>query len=126
MAQSSKWHATREARMKELFDGKQFTVESEFKNEEPQETPLGYKVKSGWRLVSTDGSMHIVVGKSLLNKLADSGAVEKPATRKRGRPRKEQPLEQAEQWASRDIPDDAQQITQAGPTYDNPNADQKA
>jgi hypothetical protein len=125
MTQASKWHETRAARIKDLFDGKKFTVESEFKNEEPQETPLGYKVKSGWRLVSTDGTMRIVVGKALLNRLADSGAVDKPEGRKRGRPRK-QPLEQAEQWASRDMPDDAQQVTQAGPTYTNPNADQKA
>lgn len=122
----SKWHETRQARMDELFSGKKFVVTEEFKNQEPQETPLGYKVKNGWRLESTDGTMHIVVGKSLLNSLAEAGAVAKPETRRRGRPCKEQPLEQAEQWASRDIPNDAQQITQAGPTYVNFNASQEA
>jgi hypothetical protein len=124
--QSSKWHATRDARMKELFEGKKFTIVGEFKNEGPLTTPLGYKVKSGWHLAATDGSMECVVGKALLNKLVDTGAVEKPAPKKRGRPRKEQPIEQAEPWASRDISDDSQQITQAGPTYLNPNASQEA
>src|SRR6187402_669989 len=123
--QASKWHATREARMHSLFEGKKFTILEEFKHEEPQETPLGYKVSSGWRLESTDGTMNIVVGKSLLNTLVDSGAVDKPAPKKRGRPRK-QPIEQAEQWANRDMPGDAQEVTQAGPTYVNPNASQEA
>lgn len=122
--QASKWHSTRDARMKEVFEGKKFTVVEEFKNEEPQETPLGYKVKNGWRLRATDGTL-IVVGKALLNSLAELGVVAKPEAKKRGRPRKE-PLKQAEQWASRDMPDDAQQITQAGPTYTNPNSEESA
>jgi hypothetical protein len=123
--QSSKWHATRDAKLKELFDGKKFTVVEEFKNEGPLKTPLGYKIKNGWHLAATDGSMECVVGKSLLNYLVDSGAVEKPEAKKRGRPRK-QPLEQAEEWASRDMPDDAQEVTQAGPTYVNPNSEESA
>jgi len=123
--QSSKWHATRDARMKEIFEGKEFVIVQEFKNEGPLKTPLGYKVKSGWHLAATDGSMECVVGKSLLNTLIDSGAVAKPAPKKRGRPRK-QPIEQAEQWANRDMPGDAQEVTQAGPTYVNPNASQEA
>jgi hypothetical protein len=122
---SSKWHTTRDAKLKEVFGDKQFTVVEEFKNQDPQATPLGYKVKSGWRLAATDGSMECVVGKALLNYLADSGKVEKPAAKKRGRPRKS-PVQQAEQWASRDIPDDAQQVSQAGPTYVNPNSEESA
>jgi hypothetical protein len=61
----------------------------------------------------------------LLKQLAkDYNAVELPPSRKRGRPRK-QPLEQAEKWAGRDIPNDAQQITQPGPTYINYNANEE-
>lgn len=37
---------------------------------------------------------------------------------------KKKPLEQAEEWADRDLPSDAEQITQAGPTYSNPNEDE--
>lgn len=120
--QKSKWHQTRKARMDELFAGKTFEVVAPFDFEEPVETPLGYKVSKGYNLVSTDGTMNIYVGKALMNQLAEEyNAVEKPATRKRGRPRK-QPLAQAEQWAGRDMPGDAQQVTQAGPTYTNPNS----
>lgn len=39
---------------------------------------------------------------------------------------KKKPIEQAEDWANRDIPDDAQQVTQAGPTYENPNSKETA
>jgi hypothetical protein len=120
----SKWHSTRKARMDKLFTGKKFEVVREVNSKEPLETPLGYKIHKGYELKASDGST-IYVGKSLLNQLAeDYNAVEKPAPKKRGRPRK-QPLEQAEVWADRDIPDDAQQITQAGPTYVNPNADEE-
>lgn len=122
--QKSKWHETRKARMDELFAGKQFEVVAPFDFAEPVETPLGYKVSKGYNLISTDGTMNIYVGKALMTQLAEEyNAVDKPVARKRGRPRK-QPLEQAEVWAGRDIPDDAQQITQAGPTYTNPNADE--
>lgn len=38
---------------------------------------------------------------------------------------KDQPIEQAEEWAGREIPEDAQQITQAGPTHTNPNSSQE-
>jgi len=37
---------------------------------------------------------------------------------------KKKPIKQAEVWANRDIPDDAQEISQPGPTYDNPNANE--
>lgn len=123
--QSSKWHATRNARIKELIEGKHYVVVEEFKSGQPIETPLGYKVKSGWYLEDSATGAKIAVGKSLMNTLADADVVEKPAPKKRGRPRKSEPLAQAEEWASRDIPDDAQQITQAGPTYTNPNAGQE-
>jgi hypothetical protein len=121
--QANKWHSTRKARMDELFAGRKFRVVEEVNSDEPLETPLGYKVKKGYRL--EDESGQIVVGKALLNQLAeDYNAVEKPEPKRRGRPRKE-PLAQAEEWASRDMPDDAQQVTQAGPTYTNPNADEE-
>lgn len=127
--QKSKWHETRKARMDELFAGKKFRVVEEFKSDEPVATPLGYKVKSGYRLEQvghlTRDVREIVVGKSLLNTLAEEyNAVEKPAPKKRGRPRK-QPLEQAEEWAARNIPNDATPITQPGETYTNPNADEE-
>lgn len=123
--QKSKWHETRKARMDELFAGKKFRVVEEVKSDEPVATPLGYKVKSGYRLEQVDGGSSFVVGKSLLNTLAEEyDAVEKPAPKKRGRPRK-QPLEQAEEWAGRDIPNDAFPITQPGETYTNPNADEE-
>jgi hypothetical protein len=112
--------------MTELFEGKRYEVVEEFNSSEPVETPLGYKVNKGYKLRALDGSADIFVGKALLTQLADDyAAVEKPAPKRRGRPRK-QPIEQAEEWASRDIPDDAQNITQAGPTYTNPNADEEA
>jgi hypothetical protein len=38
--------------------------------------------------------------------------------------KRKKPLDQAEEWANRDMPDDAQRITQAGPTYSNPNEDE--
>lgn len=129
--QSSKWHSTRKARMDELFAGRKFRVVEEVSSDEPLETPLGYKIKKGYRLELVEGKFpgevaDIYVGKALLNQLADEyDAVEKPEPKRRGRPRK-QPLEQAEDWASRDIPNDAQQITQAGPTYTNPNESQEA
>src|SRR5687768_3654811 len=123
--QKSKWHETRKARMDELFAGKKFEIVAPFDFDEPVETPLGYKVSKGYNLRSTDGSMDIYVGKALMTQLADEyNAVEKPAPKKRGRPRKQEPLAQAEEWASRDMPDDAQQVTQPGSTYSNPNEDQ--
>lgn len=121
----TKWHETRKARMDELFSNKKFHIVSEEVLDEPLETALGYKTKKGYWIQSGDEKLW--VGKALLNQIADQyNAVEKPAPKKRGRPKKEQPIEQAEQWASRDIPNDAQQITQAGPTYTNPNASQEA
>ena len=121
--QKSKWHETRKARMDELFKGKTFEIVKEFKSDEPVATPLGYKVKSGYELRSSDGDS-VVVGKSLINTLADEyNAIEKPEAKKRGRPRK-QPLEQAEQWAGRDMPNDAAPVTQPGETYINPNEDE--
>lgn len=129
--QANKWHSTRKARMDELFAGRKFRIIDEVNSEEPLETPLGYKIKKGYRLELVEGSFpgevaDIYVGKALLNQLADEyNAVEKPEPKRRGRPRKK-PLEQAEQWTSRDMPDDAQQITQAGPTYTNPNESQEA
>ncbi len=123
--QKSKWHETRKTRMDELFSGKKFRVVEAVKFDEPVATPLGYKVKSGYRLEQVDGGDSFVVGKSLLNAIAEEyNAVEKPAPKKRGRPRKH-PLEQAEEWAARDIPDDAYPITQPGETYTNPNADEE-
>jgi hypothetical protein len=125
--QSDKWHTTRKARMDELFIGKKFVIAEEFKYNEPVETPLGYKVNKGYRLRAEDGSSEIYVGKALLNQLADDyDAVEKPEPKKRGRPKKQEPIEQAEEWASRDIPGDAQEVTQAGPTYSNPNESETA
>lgn len=122
--QSSKWHATRKARMDEMFSGRKFEIVSEETLDEPLETVLGYKAKKGYWLRS--GDVKIWVGKSLLNTLADEyNAVEKPEPKRRGRPRK-QPLAQAEEWAARDMPDTASPITQAGPTYVNPNADEEA
>jgi hypothetical protein len=121
MDQKSKWHETRKARMDSLFAGRSYRIVEEKKFDEPQETPLGYKVKSGYVIESLDGQQRFTVGKALVNTLADEyGAIEKPAAKKRGRPRK-QPLEQAEEWAGRDIPDDAGPITQPGPTMTNPN-----
>jgi hypothetical protein len=123
--QKSKWHETRKARLDELFTGKKFHIVGEFKSDEPVATPLGYKVKSGYRLEPTEGGDTFVVGKSLLNTLADEyNAVEKPSPKRRGRPRK-QPIEQAEEWAGRDIPGDASPITQPGQPLTNPNADEE-
>lgn len=120
--QKSKWHETRKTRMDELFTGKKFEVVREFKSDEPVATPLGYKVKSGYELRSGDET--IVVGKALLNTLADEyDAVDKPEPKRRGRPRK-QPVEQAEVWANREMPSDASPVTQAGPTMTNPNEDE--
>jgi len=123
--QSGKWHETRKARMDQLFKDKKYVVVEEATLDEPQETPLGYKTKKGYWLQS--GQEKVWVGKALLKQLAEEyDAVELPAPKRRGRPRKEQPLEQAEQWVSRDMPNDAQQITQAGPTFVNPNAGETA
>src|SRR4051812_10193912 len=123
--QDSKWHETRKARMDSLFSGKKYVLVEKKKFDTPQQTPLGYKVKSGYVIKSADGDQTFVVGKSLLNTLADEyNAIEKPEKAKRGRPRK-QPLEQAEVWADRDMPNDASPVTQAGPTYTNPNSDEE-
>lgn len=122
--QKSKWHETRKQKLDELFAGRQYTIVEEKKFTEPEETPLGYKVKSGYVIESTDGQQRFVVGKALINTLADEyNAIEKPVAKKRGRPRK-QPIEQAEQWAGRKLPEDASPVTQAGPTMINPNADE--
>jgi hypothetical protein len=126
--QKAKWHETRKARMDELFKGKKFQIEEEVKFDEPVATPLGYKIKSGYRIVEIDkltrDYVEYFVGKSLVKILADEyDAIEKPAAKKRGRPRK-QPLEQAEEWAGRDIQDTAWPITQPGPALDNPNEDE--
>lgn len=120
---TSKWHETRKARMEELFSGKKFEIVETVDSDTPIATPLGYKVNKGYRLRETDGST-IVVGKALLNTLADDfDAVEKPEAKKRGRPRK-QPLEQAEEWAGREMPGDASPVTQPGPAMVNPNEDE--
>lgn len=126
--QKAKWHETRKARMDELFQGKKFEIHEEVEFDEPKATPLGYKIKKGYRIVEvgklTRDHVEYFVGKSLVNILADEyDAIEKPAPKKRGRPRK-QPLEQAEQWAGRELPDDAGPITQPGPTLVNPNEDE--
>jgi hypothetical protein len=129
--QASKWHSTRKARMDQLFAGRKFRVVEEVNSDEPLETPLGYKIKKGYRLQLVEGTFpgevaEFYVGKALLNQLAEEyDAVDKPTPKKRGRPRK-QPIEQAEEWASRDIPADAQQITQPGPTFSNPNESETA
>lgn len=123
-SQGSKWHTTRKARLDSLFAGRSYRIVEEKKFDTPQETPLGYKVKSGYVIESTDGEQKFVVGKSLINIIADDySGITKPVSKKRGRPKK-QPIEQAEEWAGRDIPDDAQQITQPGPAVVNPNADE--
>ncbi len=122
--QKTKWHSTRKARMDSLFSGRTYKIVAEEKFDTPQKTPLGYTVKSGYIIESTDGKQRFTVGKSLINILADDyNAIDKPAPKKRGRPRK-QPLEQAEQWAGRDLPNDAYPITQPGPTLTNPNQDE--
>lgn len=122
--QKTKWHGTRKAKMDELFKGRRYTIVEEKKFDTPQETPLGYKVKSGYLIRSTDGEQEFVVGKALINTLADEySAIEKPAPKKRGRPRKD-PVEQAEDWAARELPGDAAPITQPGTTVVNPNADE--
>ena len=124
MDQKSKWHETRKARMDSLFAGRSYRIVEEKKFDVPQETPLGYKVKSGYIIESVDGEQRFTVGKSLIDVLADKyQAIDKPEPKRRGRPRK-QPIEQAEQWAGRDIPADASPITQPGPTMVNPNEDQ--
>lgn len=128
--QSDKWHETRKARMDELFAGKKFRVVEEVKSDTPLQTPLGYKINSGYKLELVDGEQGEVaefyVGKALLKQIAeDYNGVALPEPKRRGRPRKTA-VEQAEQWASRDIPDDAEQITQPGPTFINPNADEEA
>lgn len=121
-SQSEKWHETRKAKLDELFEGQKFDVVEEFHSDVPVTTVLGYKTKNGYYL--SDGTDKIAVGKTLLKQIAEQyGAVELPEPKRRGRPKK-QLLEQAEQWADRDMPNDAQQVTQAGPTYVNPNSDQ--
>lgn len=125
----SKWHETRKAKLDKLFKGKKFRIAEEVNLDEPVATPLGYKIKKGYKIVETDkltrDYVEYYVGKSLLNILAeDYDAVVMPEPRKRGRPRK-QPLEQAEVWADRSIPDDAQQITQPGQPLTNPNATER-
>lgn len=127
--EKSKWHETRQAKMDELFKGKKFRIVDEFKSENPLATPLGYKIKSGYRLeqvgLPVDTVNEFVVGKSLLNTLVEKyQAVDRPEAKKRGRPKK-QPLAQAKEWAARDIPNDAGPITQPGETYTNPNATQE-
>ena len=123
--QKSKWQQTRKARMDELFAGKHFEIVAPFDFNTPVKSPLGYKVSKGYTLSDDGGQTVIYVGKTLLKQIADEySAVELPEPKKRGRPRK-QPLEQAEQWANRDMPDDAQQVTQPGPTYVNPNANEE-
>lgn len=123
--QKTKWHETRKARMDSLFAGREYRIVEEKTFDQPQETPLGYKVKSGYIIESLDGEQRFTVGKSLVKILASEyHAIEEPAPKRRGRPRKT-PLEQAEKWASRDIPDDAGPITQPGPTMVNPNADEQ-
>lgn len=117
--QSDKWHETRKSKLDELFQGKSFHVVSEEKLDEPLETPLGYKTKNGYWIRS--GNTKLWVGKTLLRQIAEKyNAVELPEPKRRGRPKKK-PLEQAEKWADRGIPNNAQQITQPGPTYVNPN-----
>jgi hypothetical protein len=127
--QKSKWHDTRKARLDELFTGRKFRIVEEFKFDEPVATPLGYKVKSGYRIEqvdSTDGEVaEYFIGKSLLNTLAnDYAAVDKPEPKRRGRPRKD-PLERAEAWAARKLPGDASPLTQPGPAQVNPNASEE-
>jgi hypothetical protein len=118
---TTKWHDTRKARMDKLFSGKHYEIVEEVKSSTPLTTPLGYKINKGYLLQS--GDEKIYVGKALLRQLADEyGAVSKPEPKKRGRPSKT--IARAENWAKRDIPDDAQQITQPGSTYFNPNQDQ--
>lgn len=126
MAQADKWHGTRKTRMDSLFSGKRFRVVEEVKSDEPLATPLGYKVKNGYRLEEVDSTEpQFVVGKTLLQTLdSEYNAIEEmPEPKRRGRPRK-QPIEQAEEWANREIPGDAEEITQPGPTVSNPNADE--
>lgn len=120
--------ASKKEKLDNLFKGKKFEIREEVNLNEPVATPLGYKIKHGYRIVQVDkltrDYVEYYVSKSLLDTIADEyGAVEKPESKRRGRPKKE-PIEQAEEWANRDIPNDAQQITQPGPTYPNPNADQ--
>jgi hypothetical protein len=122
--QKTKWHETRKARLDSLFAGRSYRIVEKKTFDSAQETPLGYKVKSGYVIESTDGEQTFVVGKSLINTLAEEyNAIEKPVAKKRGRPRK-QPLEQAEEWAGRDMPGDASPVTQPGQPLTNPNSDE--
>ncbi len=122
MTDNSKWHKTRKDKMDSLFRGKKYRIVEEVNSDTPLTTPLGYKINKGYLLKS--GDEEIYVGKALLNQLADDyGAVEKPQSKKRGRPAKS-PVAQEEVWNNRSVPDDAQQITQPGPTYANPNENQ--
>lgn len=124
-SQKDKWRATRQARMDELFKNRQYRLVEEKSFSEPQETPLGYTVKHGYVIESLDGEQKFVVGKSILNALAeDYRAIDLPPAKRRGRP-KHDTLEVASEWADRKIPSDAAPITQPGPTYTNPNEDEK-
>lgn len=122
--QKGKWHETRKARLDELVSGKRFEVVEKVRLDTAVETPLGYKLKQGYRVRSTDGSAEFYAGKALIDTLVnDYGVMDKPESAKRGRPKK-QPIAQAEQWAGRDMPSDASPVTQPGATYTNPNADE--
>lgn len=123
--QKDKWRATRQARMDELFKDRQYRLVESKSFDEPKETPLGYTVKHGYVVESVDGEQKFVVGKSLLNILANEyHAIDLPPAKRRGRP-KHDTLDLASEWASRDVPDDASPVTQPGPTYTNPNEDEK-
>lgn len=136
---SEKWHATRRARELAEFSGRRYEVVREVKNEEFT-TPLGYKGKNGYELREVGTDNVIRVGKATLKRMAEEyGAVDMPAPKKRGRPKKVQDeaihpaspyqpakdSESAEPGAhpvSKTEDEDARSGSLAGPTYINPNA----
>lgn len=87
---SEKWHATRRARELAEFSGRRYEVVREVKNEEFT-TPLGYKGKNGYELREVGTDNVIRVGKATLKRMAEEySAVDMPAPKKRGRPKKVQ------------------------------------
>lgn len=87
---SDKWHSTRRAREVALFSDRRFEVVREVSGESFK-TPLGYSAKNGYEVRNVDTGETFKVGKTTLKVMAEEyGAVELPAPKKRGRPKKAQ------------------------------------
>lgn len=124
VSKSDKWHATRNEREEKWFRNTKWEIVREVTAEAGDKfvSPLGYKLKSGFEVRLVQGnnfvnSAKVYVGKATLKRMHDVyDAVELPAPKKRGRPKKvtvaEPPTE------------DARSGSQAGPTFDNPNAEE--